>query len=87
MINGKAYSKRAIDNAYMRGFLGNIYLKKSCHNCKYRNLTSGSDLTIGDYWGAEVEEREIDDDKGLSLVIVNSEKGRNLINSIKNQVF
>lgn len=86
MTNANVYSKRGIEDAYMRGFLGNIYLKKSCHNCKFRNLTSGSDLTMGDYWGAEVEEKEIDDDKGLSLVVVNSEKGRYLINSI-NQVF
>lgn len=83
MSNGKEYCKRAIDDTYMRGYFKNISLKQACYNCKFRNLTSGSDITLGDFWGAEVEEKEIDDDKGLSLIIINSLKGENIIHSLK----
>ena len=81
--NGKKYSKFITEDMYMRGFLNNIYCKQSCHNCKFRNHRSGSDITLADYWGAEVEECDIDDNKGLSLVIVNSIKGELLKKSIE----
>ncbi len=64
------------DNVFMQGFLGNIYLRPSCYSCKCKNGKSHSDLTIGDYWGAKVANQELDDDKGLSLVLVNTEKGK-----------
>ena len=73
--NGKEYTKFITEDMYMRGFLGNVYLKPSCYNCEFRNFRSGSDITLGDFWGAEVEEKEIDDNKGLSAVIVNTQKG------------
>ena len=64
------------DNAFMKGFLSNVYLRPSCYTCKCKNGKSHSDLTIGDYWGSKVADSEMDDDKGLSLVLVNSAKGQ-----------
>lgn len=64
------------DNAFMKGFLSNVYLRPSCYNCKCKNGKSHSDLTIGDYWGSKLADSELDDDKGLSLVLVNSTKGQ-----------
>jgi len=62
-------------NSFMRGFLRDLYLRPSCHNCPARSLKSGSDITIGDYWGIGNVLPEFDDDKGVSLVMVNTEKG------------
>ncbi|WP_270305314.1 Coenzyme F420 hydrogenase/dehydrogenase, beta subunit C-terminal domain [Terrisporobacter petrolearius] len=81
--NGKIYTKFITEDMYMRGFLNNLYCKQSCHNCLFRNHKSGSDITLADYWGAEVEEREMDDNKGLSLIIINSTKGEMLKDNIK----
>lgn len=64
------------DNVFMQGFLSNVYLRPSCYCCRCKNGKSHSDLTIGDYWGAKMANPELDDDKGLSLVLVNSEKGK-----------
>ena len=63
------------DNDYMRAFLSNLSLRKSCYNCPAKSGKSGADITIGDFWGIENVRPEIDDDKGLSLVLVNSPKG------------
>ena len=71
---------------YMRGFLNNFYLKESCHNCQFREGKSGSDLTIADYWGAEIEAKEMDDNKGLSLVIANTNRGEELLNKINENI-
>lgn len=86
--NGKEYTKVTSEDIYMRGFYRNIYLKPACYNCEFRNFKSGSDITLGDFWGAEIEEKEIDDNKGLSAVIVNTPKGIMLKDSINsNNIF
>lgn len=85
--NGKCYTKPITEDMYMRGFLENIYLKPACHHCEFRNFKSGSDIILGDFWGAEVEEKEIDDNKGISIVIANSSKGNQLLYKIADKIF
>lgn len=63
-------------NAYMRGFLSDIYLRPSCYACAAKELRSGSDLTLGDYWGIASLMPELDDDRGVSAITVNTERGR-----------
>lgn len=63
------------DNPYMQGFLKDLYLRPSCHACPAREGKSGADIILGDFWGVGNYYSEFDDDKGVSLVIVNSEKG------------
>lgn len=70
------YSDMFYRNPYMRGFLANIYLRPSCYNCKCKNGTSSSDLTIADFWGINIIMPDFHDDKGISLVIVNTDKGK-----------
>ena len=73
--NNCIYTESIGTDAYMNGFLGNVILKQACYNCDFRNSTAGSDIIVGDFWGAETELTEEDDNKGLSAVIVNTEKG------------
>lgn len=66
-------------NVYMLGFLKCFYLRPSCHDCRFRCGKSGSDITLGDFWGIQHIKPELDDDKGISLVLANSKKGEDLI--------
>ena len=70
----------ARDNPYMLGFLKDFYLRNSCHECQFRCGKSGSDITLADYWGIEHVLPEVSDDKGVSLVLINSAKGESLFN-------
>lgn len=63
------------ENVFMRGFLHDLYLRPSCYDCPSKQLKSGSDLTLGDYWGIASLMRELDDDLGISAVTVNTRKG------------
>lgn len=62
-------------NLFLKGFLNDLYLRPSCHACPAKCLKSGSDLTIGDFWGLRRVMPELDDDKGVSVVMVNTEQG------------
>ena len=58
-------------NLFLRGFLADLYLRPSCYACPAKCLKSGSDVTIGDFWGIGKVLPEMDDDKGVSVVMVN----------------
>ena len=60
----------------MKGFLKNLYLRPSCYACAARSGKSGSDISIADFWGVQNYYPEFDDDRGVGLVLVNTEKGR-----------
>lgn len=74
LYNGDSY-----ENIYMKGFLSGLYLRPSCHSCKFKNGRSNSDITIGDCWGIEQISSEFDDDKGISLIMLHSSR---IINSL-----
>lgn len=62
-------------NAFMRGFLADLYLRPSCHACPAKHLKSGSDITLGDFWGVSNVMPDYDDDRGVSAITANTEKG------------
>lgn len=62
-------------NVFLRGFMSNMFLRPSCHFCKCRESRSGSDITLGDCWGIEFESTDFNDDKGISLCMINTFKG------------
>lgn len=76
--NHRIYSIPYTADAYTIGFLRNISLKSSCYDCHFRNFTAGSDIILGDLWGAEVELPE-DDNKGVSAILVNSGNGMDIL--------
>lgn len=69
-------------NPYMKGFLRNLYLRPSCHECPAKSGSCGSDLTIGDFWGIDKIKPSLDDDKGVGAILAYTQKGVDLLNSI-----
>lgn len=66
------------ENDYMRVFLSDLDLRPSCYKCPSKGGRSGSDITLGDFWGIEHIDRSMDDDRGTSLVLINTPKGAKL---------
>lgn len=61
--------------------------RHSCGKCHFANTKRPSDITIADYWGWEKTDRDINkDDKGVSLILVNTEKGRELFEKVKDRM-
>lgn len=70
---------------YMRLFLNNVSIRPSCADCAFNNKRSLADITIADYWGVDKQFPEFDDDKGITLVLINTTQGQQLFDSIKDK--
>ena len=74
-------------NLYMRGFSQGLYNRPSCSQCPARNFKSGSDITLADCWAVEKYYPQYkDDEKGLSVILINSEKGLQTFERVKKEV-
>lgn len=71
---------------YMYFFLSNFSLRESCYNCSFKNKYRKSDITLADFWGIDNIKPKLNDDKGISLVLVNSKKGKELFDGIKDKL-
>lgn len=73
------YLVKGANDKYMNAFLLNLSIRPSCYNCPQKPLKSVSDLTLGDLWGVDKILPQLDDNKGTSLILVNTEKGKSLL--------
>lgn len=72
----KHVSYRSQGDAFYQLFLGNQCLGKACYaHCKYKSLSSASDIRIGDLWGAAYKNCK----EGVSALIGFTEKGQRII--------
>lgn len=62
----------------------NVFLRRSCYECKHRQNHS-SDITIADFWGYRKLDESLNDERGLSLIIANNDRGRELVESTTNE--
>ena len=82
--NNEIYDIEHGKDIYMKAFLSNIALRDSCTNCKFKKENKASDITLADFWKINNIKPNINDEKGTSLVIVNSEKGKALFEEASN---
>ena len=102
------YKKIGLNDVYMRGFIGDIYLRPSCYSCKFKGVERIGDITVAkkehgeklappgverigditvaDFWGIQNIKSEIDDDKGVSLVVIQSKKGKTVFEKVKENI-
>ncbi len=80
------YRNEHKNDIFIKAFLKNLSLRSSCYNCHAKTKQRISDITLGDFWGIDNIDKNYNDDKGVSLVIINSEKGMKLFEKIKNDI-
>jgi coenzyme F420-reducing hydrogenase beta subunit len=74
--NDMEYSRVLTKDPFMIGFIRNTYLRPSCHACQFSRIPRVADISLGDFWGVQNHHPEWNDDKGLSLVIIQTDKGK-----------
>ena len=84
--NSEEYLRGVEHDSYMRCFLNDLTLRPSCYACSFKGYARSADITLADFWGVDKLYPNLFDDKGTSLVIVNSEKGAEVLNAIKEKI-
>lgn len=74
-----------LSNLWNRIFYGHVANRPACHKCRFTNLSRPGDLTIGDFWGIEKSHPEFISDKGISLLLVNSDNGMRIWNRVQSR--
>lgn len=75
--NGKQFAVPTVTDNYLMTFLNSTSYTENCYQCNYAQLGRVGDITLGDSWGSELEKKI--QDKGVSLILCQSDKGKNLI--------
>lgn len=79
--NNKKIKLLESSSSYLCYFANALIMRENCYSCKYACKNRPGDITIGDYWGIErehpelIEGKKIDDFKGVSVVIANTQRG------------
>lgn len=84
--NGRQYSALSSQSLFMKLFVNDYISRPSCENCKFKGYSRVSDITLGDFWGIWDIDPEMDDNKGTSVVLLQSEKGKRLWEEIKDKI-
>lgn len=74
-------SKKKTSDVYTRMFYGHNMLRPSCSTCPFTSTERVSDITIGDFWGINEVFPDFDDNQGVSLVLINTERGKKLFDA------
>lgn len=81
------YEKERTDDAYMASYINAWNIRPSCYKCKFKGLDGrNSDITIADAWGKAETDLSLNDNKGLSCIIINTEHGECELEKIKRQL-
>ena len=70
----------------MNGFINGLYTRPSCSMCSFRCGQRRADVTLGDFWGIQNLDTQFNDNKGVTLMIVHSDKGMALLNDINDKI-
>lgn len=75
-----------IQNAYFTAFITGCMNREGCYECPFTETHRCGDITLADYWGVKKFHKEIKAFKGVSAIIVNTDKGRDMLNKISDNI-
>jgi len=78
--------KRVDSEVFKEMFFRHEILRPCCHRCPYKSILHPGDITIADYWGINNAAPGFDDNKGVSLVLINDDTGSIMFELIKDKV-
>lgn len=85
--NGKQYCKDRWQDLFFIGYLQyGGFSRPSCYACQFKNIVHCADITLADFWGIESIDPTMDQDKGTSLVLINSSKGEHFFSKLGDTV-
>lgn len=81
--DGSVHRSVCSEDPYYRMFLPCLAMRPFCSICKYSDLPRVADFSIGDWWGIEKYDSELNDRNGTSLVLINNERAQGIFSSVQ----
>lgn len=86
--NDTCYLKDRYHDVFIRGYIEeNLYIRPSCTECRFKGFQRSADITLGDFWGVQLDELHLESDGGTSMVMLHTEKGKKLWSVISDRVY
>ncbi len=82
----REYTSSLGEDIFCKMFFANLSIRPSCHACRYCTPDRESDFTLGDFWGIERVRPEWDDGMGTSLVILHTERAREVWEQVRGEL-
>ena len=76
-VDGEGLHISRVMDDYLCSFLESVNYTENCYSCRFASKERVADITIGDSWGTELK---IEEKNGISLILIQSEKGKKLLN-------
>ena len=84
--NSESSRQNQREDMMVSAFLTGSCSRKSCYDCPFKQKYRLADITLADYWGIEKIAPELDDDKGISSIYINSPKAQKLLDAVSDRV-
>lgn len=81
--NGKNEYKTKLSQLHKDMFYAHLTIRPACYACKHTGFPRSADISIADYWGIENFMPDFDDNKGTSMLVLNTQKAVDLYNDVK----
>lgn len=81
-VNGKRFDSKVYTNL----FYNHVIIRPSCFKCPYKNVNRPGDITIADFWGVDDVISGFNDNKGVSLVLINNDIGKKYYEKAKKYI-
>lgn len=85
-IGGQEYAASLDRDLFCKMFFANLSIRPSCHACRYCTPDRESDFTLGDFWGIENVRPDWDDGMGTSLVILHTDRAREVWEQVRSEL-
>lgn len=84
--NGERQVRHGVENdIFQRAFHSHIMCPEHCEKCNYSKYPRIADITIGDFWWVDKRDITIDTQDGVSAILLNNNKAKELFNNLQNE--
>lgn len=74
--SGRLIREKYSECLYIKGFIQNLFVRPSCFICPFKGVKRCSDITLGDFWGAKEYHKKLENDQGVSMMMIHSLLGK-----------
>lgn len=80
--DGSEYSREPLLQFYKNTMFAGLSMRPSCHECYFKSAVRASDFTIFDCWDVNIFCQEMDDDRGTTALLIQTDKARAILPEI-----